>query len=211
MSWSARTPAACCRSRRACARRARRFPSCTSRASLTTPIPRAAPSTIVKRSSGPSVKQRPHFHEKMDAAMSVSRSTYRHRLGSEDVRKARILITKDAWKLFPNPGERVALRIGARRFDAEIISERCVCVPPEHEHYHLVCPALKGQSGFKKDALVVIAKDSDGGYRFVEGRGYTRARGGDPDRHPHPRLRIRPRRVRRRRPRRARVLRLAPR
>ena len=30
----------------------------------------------------------------MNAAMSVSRSTYRHRLGSEDVRKARILITK---------------------------------------------------------------------------------------------------------------------
>ena len=41
----------------------------------------------------------------------------------------------------------------------------------QHEHYHLVCPALKGQSGFKKDALVVIAKDSDGGYRFVEERG----------------------------------------
>ena len=107
----------------------------------------------------------------MYAPMSVSRSTYRHRLGPEDVRKARILITKDAWKLFPNPGERVALRIGARRFDAEIISERCVCVPPEHEHYHLVCSALKGQAGFNKDALVVIAKDSDGGYRFVEERG----------------------------------------
>jgi hypothetical protein len=103
--------------------------------------------------------------------MSVSRSTYRHRLSSEDVRKARILITKDAWKLFPNPGERVALRIGARRFDAEIKSESCVCVPPEHEHYHLICPELKGQAGFKKDALVVIAKDSDGGYRFVEERG----------------------------------------
>src|SRR5437868_11106818 len=65
--------------------------------------------------------------------MSVSRSTYRHRLSSEDVRKTRILITKDAWKLFPGPGERVALRIGARRFDAEIKSERCECVPPEHE------------------------------------------------------------------------------
>src|SRR5881628_3731397 len=67
--------------------------------------------------------------------MSVSRSTYRHRLSGEDVRKTRILITKDAWKLFPSPGERVALRIGARRFDAEIKSERCICVPPEHEHY----------------------------------------------------------------------------
>ncbi len=103
--------------------------------------------------------------------MSVSRSTYRHRLSSEDVRKARILITKDAWKLFPGPGERVALRIGARRFDAEIKSETCVCVPPEHEHYHLICQALKGQTGFKSGALVVIAKDSDGGYRFVEERG----------------------------------------
>jgi hypothetical protein len=103
--------------------------------------------------------------------MSVSRSTYRHRLSSEDVRKSRILITKDAWKLFPSPGERVALRIGARRFDAEIKAERCVCVPPEHEHYHLTCPALKGQAGFKSGALVVIAKDSDGGYRFVEERG----------------------------------------
>jgi len=39
--------------------------------------------------------------------MSVSRSTYRHRLSGEDVRKTRILITKDAWKLFPGPGERV--------------------------------------------------------------------------------------------------------
>ncbi len=103
--------------------------------------------------------------------MSVSRSTYRHRLSPEDVRKGRILITKDAWKLFPTPGERVALRIGARRFDAEIRAERCMCVPPEHEHYHLLCPALKGQSGFKANALVVIAKDSDGGYRFVEERG----------------------------------------
>jgi len=107
----------------------------------------------------------------MDTPMSVSRSTYRHRLSSEDVRKSRILITKDAWKLFPQPGERVALRIGARRFDAEIRAERCACVPPEHEHYHLACPALKGQAGFKNGALVVIAKDSDGGYRFVEERG----------------------------------------
>ena len=107
----------------------------------------------------------------MFTAMSVSRSTYRHRLGSEDVRKARILITKDAWKLFPNPGERVAQRIGARRFDAEIKAELCSCVPPEHEHYHLICSALKGQTGFKSGALVVIAKDSDGGYRFVEERG----------------------------------------
>jgi hypothetical protein len=111
------------------------------------------------------------FRAKIDVPMSVSRSTYRHRLSSEDVRKARILITKDAWKLFPNPGERVALRIGARRFDAEIKSEHCSCVPPEHEHYHLICPALKGQAGFKSGALVVIAKDSDGGYRFVEERG----------------------------------------
>ena len=67
--------------------------------------------------------------------------------------------------------EDVVLRIGARRFDAEIKSENCVCVPPEHEHYHLICPALKGQAGFKSGALVVIAKDSDGGYRFVEERG----------------------------------------
>ncbi len=103
--------------------------------------------------------------------MSVSRSTYRHRLSSEDVRKQRILITKDAWKLFPDPGQRVALRIGSRRFDAEIRAEKCSCVPPEHEHYHLICAALKGQSGFKSNALVVIAKDSDGGYRFVEERG----------------------------------------
>ena len=44
-------------------------------------------------------------------------------------------------------------------------------MPPEHEHYHLTCPALKGQAGFKSGALVVIAKDSDGGYRFVEERG----------------------------------------
>src|SRR2546428_4139354 len=65
------------------------------------------------------------FHAKIVVYMSVSRSTYRHRLSSEDVRKTRILITKDAWKLFPGPGERVALRIGARRFDAEIKSERC--------------------------------------------------------------------------------------
>ena len=103
--------------------------------------------------------------------MSVSRSTYRHRLSSEAVRKGRILITKDAWKLFPDPGEGVHLRIGARRFDAEIQAERCSCVPPEHEHYHLICKDLKGQSGFKTNALVVIAKDSDGGYRFVEERG----------------------------------------
>jgi len=52
-----------------------------------------------------------------------------------------------------------------------IKSENCSCVPPEHEHYHLICPALKGQAGFKSGALVVIAKDSDGGYRFVEERG----------------------------------------
>ena len=103
--------------------------------------------------------------------MSVSRSTYRHRLSSEDVRKARILITKDAWRLFPDPGAPVHLRIGARRFDAEIQAEKCMCVPPEHEHYHLFCRDLKGQSGFKNGALVVIAKDSDGGYRFVEERG----------------------------------------
>jgi hypothetical protein len=107
----------------------------------------------------------------MSAPMSVSRSTYRHRLSSEDVRKGRILIMKEAWKLFPEPGAPVALRIGARRFDAQIQAEKCSCVPPEHEHYHLVCPALKGQSGFKAKALVVIAKDSDGGYRFVEERG----------------------------------------
>lgn len=87
------------------------------------------------------------------------------------MRKGRILITKDAWKLFPDPGEAVHLRIGARRFDAEIQAERCSCVPPEHEHYHLICKDLKGQSGFKTNALVVIAKDSDGGYRFVEERG----------------------------------------
>jgi len=103
--------------------------------------------------------------------MSVSRSTYRHRLSSEDVRKGRILITKDAWKLFPEPGAPVHLRIGARRFDAEIQAEKCMCVPPEHEHYHLFCRDLKGQNGFKNGALVVIAKDSDGGYRFVEERG----------------------------------------
>src|SRR3989304_10354336 len=103
---------------------------------------------------------------KIDTPMSVSRSTYRHRLSSEDVRKSRILITKDAWKLFPEPGERVALRIGARPFDAEIKSERCACVPPEHEHYHLTCPALKGQGGFKSGALGVMPKDSQGGGGF---------------------------------------------
>src|SRR5919199_1952613 len=110
--------------------------------------------------------------------MSVSRSPSGHRLSSEDVRKTRILITKDAWKLFPGPGERVALRIGARRFDAEIKAERCECVPPEHEHYHLICPALKGQTGFKSGALVVIAKDSDGGEPLLEeGRWYPLPRG----------------------------------
>src|SRR3972149_318756 len=108
---------------------------------------------------------------KIDAPMSVSRSTYRHRLSSEDVRKSRILITKDAWKLFPSPGERVALRIGARLFDAEIRAERCAGGPPEPAPYPLSWPALKGQAGFKSGALVVIAKDSDGGYRFVEERG----------------------------------------
>ena len=65
----------------------------------------------------------------------------------------------------------MALRNGQRRFDAEIKAERCACVPPEHEHYHLTCPALKGQAGFKSGALVVIAKDPDGGYRFLEERG----------------------------------------
>ena len=132
---------------------------------------RATPSTRVKRSSLFWREQPPAIHAKICPEMSVSRSTYRHRLSGEDVRKTRILITKDAWKLFPGPGERVALRIGARRFDAEIKSERCECVPPEHEHYHLICQALKGQTGFKNGALVVIAKDSDGGYRFVEERG----------------------------------------
>lgn len=102
--------------------------------------------------------------------VSVSRSTYRHRLSSEDVRKGRILITKDAYKLFPTAGEAVNLRIGARRFPGEIQAERCACVPPEHEHLHLRCDALRGQPGFKSGALVVIAKDSDGGYRFVEER-----------------------------------------
>src|ERR1700687_414439 len=118
--------------------------------------------------------------------MSVSRSTYRHRLSSEDVRKGRILITKDAWKLFPEPGAPVHLRIGARRFDAEIQAEKCMCVPPEHEHYHLFCKALKRQSGFKSGALGVIPKDADGGYRFGEGRGKHRA-DGRPVVHPHPR------------------------
>src|SRR5437762_12398692 len=99
--------------------------------------------------------------------MSVSRSTYRHRLSSEDVRKARILITKDAWKLFPGPGERVALRIGARRFDAEIKSELCSCVPPHHEHYHLISQPLKGQTGCKNGAPAVIANATDRGYRFA--------------------------------------------
>jgi hypothetical protein len=132
---------------------------------------RVTPSTRVKRTSLFRCEQTAAFHAKICADMSVSRSTYRHRLSGEDVRKTRILITKDAWKLFPGPGERVALRIGARRFDAEIKSERCECVPPEHEHYHLICQALKGQTGFKNGALVVIAKDSDGGYRFVEERG----------------------------------------
>src|SRR2546427_10555804 len=102
--------------------------------------------------------------------VSVSRSTYRHRLSSEDVRKGRILITKDAWKLFPNAGDPVNLRIGARRFPAEILAERCVSVPPEHEHLHLRCHALKCQPSSKSAALVVIAKDSDGGYRFVDER-----------------------------------------
>src|SRR5258708_39995645 len=93
-----------------------------------------------------------HFRAKIDVPMSDSRSTYRHRLSSEDVRKSRILITKDAWKLFPDPGERVALRIGARRFDEENKAERCECVPPEHEHYHLTCAARKGQAGFRTGA-----------------------------------------------------------
>src|SRR5437660_12752970 len=125
--------------------------------------------------------------------MSVSRSTYRHRLSSEDVRKGRILITKDAWKLFPEPGAPVHLRIGARRFDAEIQAEKCMCVPPEHEHYHLFCRDLKGQSGFKNGALVVIAKDSDGGYRAAEERGEHRD-DGRPASPPHAGLRYRPRR-----------------
>lgn len=104
--------------------------------------------------------------------MSVSRSTYRHRLKAEDVRKSRILIMKEARQLFPEPGSRIPLRIGARRYDAEIKAEKCTCTPgePEHLHYHLVCSALKGHAGFKANALVVIAKDSDG-YRFVEERG----------------------------------------
>src|SRR5437868_14807020 len=99
--------------------------------------------------------------------MSVSRSTYRHRLSSEDVRKTRILITKEAWKLFPGPVERVALRIGARRFDAETRSERGERVPPDHEHYHLNLPALIGQSSFSNGAAVASAVASVRRCRFV--------------------------------------------
>src|SRR2546423_12889249 len=115
---------------------------------------RATPSTRVKRSTPFWCEQTAAFRAKISRQMSVSRSTYRHRLSGEDVRKTRILITKDAWKLFPGPGERVALRIGARRFDAESKSERCECVPPEHEHYHRSCQALKAHAGFKNRALV---------------------------------------------------------
>src|SRR4029077_5811441 len=168
---------------------------------------RATPSTRVKRSSLFWCEQTAAFRAKICAQMSVSRSTYRHRLSGEDVRKTRILITKDAWKLFPGPGERVALRIGARRFDAEIKSERCECVPPEHEHYHLICQALKGQTGFKNGALVVIAKDSDGGYLFVGARGQTPARGVVVPLHPDPRVRNGPRRARSGRPWKAHVFR----
>ena len=55
------------------------------------------------------------FRAKIEVPMSVSRSTYRHRLSSEDVRKARILITKDALEALPQSRRNAARRYGARR------------------------------------------------------------------------------------------------
>ena len=83
---------------------------------------------------------------------------YARKLSSEDVHRRSLLITKDAWKMFPPPGKPIVLKLGEEKFKTIIEAEPCICVPPPHEHYHLPMGDLAARLPWQKGLVVTLRK-----------------------------------------------------
>ncbi len=71
---------------------------------------------------------------------------YRKRINRTEAAERRLMITKDAWRRFPAPGEAVHIRHAGVELRGRVEGERCSGVPPVHEHRYLKIPGLFGSN-----------------------------------------------------------------
>lgn len=69
----------------------------------------------------------------------VTSTTYQKTLSQAEAIDKKIIITKQALKLFPKPWKDFTLSVGNEKFSTHIESESCTCMGPQkpHEHYWL--------------------------------------------------------------------------
>lgn len=91
--------------------------------------------------------------------------TYSRRLTREDVETGSVFITKDRWRLFPQPLEEFTVVVGAQTFRTCVVAEECACVSPPHKHYHLEVGHFRHMLDFRRGRTVVVRREPDGRYR----------------------------------------------
>jgi len=96
----------------------------------------------------------------------VSKTTYHRKLPPTSAHEKFVLITKDALKLFPTPGNAFDLQVGDREFKAHIRGKSCLCMGPDkpHEHYYLGGRGLKEILPWGKFSEITITKLAEGKY-----------------------------------------------
>jgi len=72
---------------------------------------------------------------------------YRKRINRTEVAEQRLMITKDAWRRCPAPGETVVIRHAGVELRGRFEGARCRCVPPVNEHRYLKIPGFFGSNG----------------------------------------------------------------
>lgn len=94
---------------------------------------------------------------------------YERKLGSDEVAKKYVFITKDALGFFPKQGEEFKVRAGGEAFVARVVAVDCACVGPDkpHKHYNIDASAFRDKLAWKRGTLVKIEKLGEREYELI--------------------------------------------
>lgn len=81
----------------------------------------------------------------------ITSTTFETSLSASEVADKKIIITKQALKVFPKPWKDFQLTIGKESFTTHIESESCTCMGPQkpHDHYWLRDDKVKNLISWK--------------------------------------------------------------
>ena len=98
----------------------------------------------------------------------ITATTYEKSLTDGEVADKKIIITKQALKLFPKPWKDFQLTFGKESYDTHIESQSCTCMGPQkpHDHYWLRDEKTKHNLNWKVGLHLKFEKISEKEYKL---------------------------------------------